>query len=732
MSKQRYKFLQMLRLKYRQPLVIAQKELLVSFGVASCIISLRALGFFQLFEWSAFDKFFQLRPNEAPEERITIVAIDEISIRTIGTWPLPDNIIAEVLTKINKYQPRAIGLNIYRDLKVNPGHEQLLSVYKSIPNLIGIEKLSQNQDNHVLPPIGLPRNQVGFNNIVVDADAKVRRSLLYWHIFDQKYESFALKLAKLYLYPENIVPKPASNNPKYLRLGKAVFPRFQPYDGAYIGADNKGYQIISNFSKPSCATCYPDNWGFRRVSLRDILHDKVPENWINDRIVLIGTTAPSLQDYVQTPHSSPFVGTIRTVPGVELQAHFISELISAALNSRPLIKVWSNLIEYLWIFVCAYLGAITRYRIKSTTASFLTIILLSCVLTGSAFVIFLDGWWIPIVPGLLSFCLSTLVITFQIAYVQEELRRSKEFLDQIINTIPDPVFVKNNKHQWIVLNEAYCDFIGYPKEALLEQSDYNYFPKPQADKFRKSDDLVFQTQQSCESEEEFTDRRGNTYLIATKRSLHKDAAGNFYLVGVIRDITKRKRMEEELKLAAAELSRSNNELKVQEDRLRYLAYHDPLTGLPNRKLFVEQLEESLDWAKNNDLMVGLLFIDLDGFKQVNDTLGHEMGDRLLITIANRLNNCLRGSDTVARLGGDEFTVILRAIPREEIAAKVAEKILSTITEPILLEDNVAKVSASIGVSVYPLNSRESETLIKQADVAMYRAKHMGKNRYEFA
>lgn len=131
-------------------------------------------------------------------------------------------------------------------------------------------------------------------------------------------------------------------------------------------------------------------------------------------------------------------------------------------------------------------------------------------------------------------------------------------------------------------------------------------------------------------------------------------------------------------------------------------------------------------------MLGLLFIDLDGFKKVNDTLGHEMGDRLLITVANRLNNCLRGSDTVARLGGDEFTVILRAIPKEEVAAKVAEKILLTITEPILLEGNVAKVSASIGISIYPTNSHDTETIIKQADAAMYRAKHMGKNRYEFA
>jgi diguanylate cyclase (GGDEF)-like protein/PAS domain S-box-containing protein len=730
MSKQRYKFLQMFRSKQKRPL-LSQRELLVSLGVTSCILALRAVGFFQLFEWIALDMFFQLRPLENYPQPITIVVIDEVSLRTIGTWPIPDGIIAEILTKLNKHQPKVIGLDIYRDFEVNAGHKQLQSVYKTTPNLIGIEKLSQKQDNHVPPPRGLNPNQVGFNNIVLDTDGKVRRSLLYWHTYKQKHESFALKIAKLYLKAANIVPLPAQRNPEYLQLGKAVFTRFLPNDGSYIGADNKGYQIITNFPKPNCTNC-SENWGFRKISLRELLNDKVPENWIKNRIVLIGSAAPSLQDYVQTPYSSQLVGKAQTISGVELQAYFISELISAALHSRPLIKVWPDPIEYLWIWVCACLGVVTRYRISKTTISFLIIALSGFVLFTSAFLIFLDGWWIPIIPALVSLFASTFVVTCQITFVQEELKRSKEFLDQIINTIPDPVFVKNKNYQWIVLNEAYCDLLGYPKEILIEKTDYDYFPETQANLFRQSDDLVFRTHQPCETEEEFTDKNGNTYSIATKRSLHKDAAGNSYLVGVIRDITKRKLMEEDLKRAAAELFRSNNELKIREDRLRYLAYHDPLTGLPNRKLFGEQLEESLSWAKHNNLMVGLLFIDLDGFKKVNDTLGHEMGDRLLITVANRLNNTLRGSDTVARLGGDEFTVILRAIPKKDIAAKVAEKILLTVTEPILLENNVARVSASIGISIYPHNSYDTETLIKQADTAMYRAKHMGKNRYEFA
>lgn len=731
MRKHLDKRLRMLLLGIKLPSIKGKRELLATFGVASCVIALRSLGLLQSFEWAAWDRFFQMRSLEPANERITIVEIDEPSLRSIGTWPLPDNLLADLLTKLDRYQPRIIGLDIYRDLKVGNGREELAKAFTK-KNIIGIEKLSQNQEQQVSPPEDLDKNRVGFNNVVLDADGKVRRNLLYWHIGNQLHESFSLKLAKEYLKFAQVTPKASSNNPEYLQLGKAVFKRFQPSDGSYVGADNKGYQILANFSSSSCETCKPEPWGFRKIPLREVLADRVPENWIRDRIILIGSTAPSLQDYVQTPFSSPLMGSARTMAGVELQAHFTNELIAAALDGRPLIKVWSNPLEWLWILVCAYLGAITRWRIKSITASFATIVSLCFLFAGCAFILFLDGWWMPIVPGLLGLWGSTLVATCQIAYIQDEFKRSKEFLHQVINTIPDPVFVKNNKHEWIVLNEAYCNLIGYPKEVLLEKSDYNFFPKHQADAFHAADEQVLQTKQPHEIEEELTDSRGNAYSIATKRSLHKDAAGNYFLVGVIRDITKRKQIEEDLKQTAAELFRSNSELKQREDSLRYLAYHDPLTGLPNRKLFAEQLEESLSWAKTNDLMVALLFIDLDGFKQVNDTLGHEMGDRLLVTIAGRLNNILRASDTVARLGGDEFTIILRAIPKQDVAARVAEKILIAIAEPITLESNVARVSASIGISIYPLNSQDTETLIKQADSAMYRAKHMGKNRYIFA
>ncbi|MEH2357356.1 CHASE2 domain-containing protein [Nostoc sp.] len=716
----------------KQSLSRGHRELITAASVAVCVLVLHSIGLLQSLELAALDQFFRLRPNEPSEERITIVGIDEADLKEVGSWPIPDAKIAELLQKLNVHKPRAIGLDIYRDLPVEPGNQELRNAYKSMPNLIGIELLSKNKNFSVPPPLGLNQDQVGINNVLYDLDGKVRRSLLYSQVKNQVHESFALKLALLYLKSKRITPTKAKSNPKYLQLGKAAFTRFEANDGAYVGADDGGYQILSNFPKPKCQSSSGEFCSFRQVSMRDVLADKVKANLIKDRIILIGSTAPSLLDFVFIPYSSSVMSTAKSVPGIQLQAYFISELISAAVDGRPLLKVWPDLVEYLWVFVWSYLGAVTIWRIRHATRSLFSIIVCCFVLTVSAYLAFLYGWWIPLIPSLVCFGTSAIWMTSHIAQMQEEWKRSKEFLHHVINTIPDPIFVKNEQHQWIVLNEAYCRFIGYPNKLLIEKSDYDFFPKHEADVFRQQDDLVFRTQQPQEHEEEFTNADGQTHQIATKRSLHKDSAGNFFLVGVIRDITQRKLMEEHLKRTAAELYRSNNELKLKEDHLRYLAYHDPLTGLSNRKFFAEQLYESLHWAQHNNLLLGLLFIDLDGFKQVNDTLGHEMGDRLLMTIAERLSNSLRASDTVSRLGGDEFTVILRAIPNVQIAAKVAEKILSSITKPIVLDGCKIQVSASIGISVYPYNSQDSETLIKQADTAMYRAKRLGKNRYEFA
>jgi diguanylate cyclase (GGDEF)-like protein/PAS domain S-box-containing protein len=172
-------------------------------------------------------------------------------------------------------------------------------------------------------------------------------------------------------------------------------------------------------------------------------------------------------------------------------------------------------------------------------------------------------------------------------------------------------------------------------------------------------------------------------------------------------------------------------IKDSEKQLEYLAHHDPLTKLPNRLLLQDRLSHAIKSAHRNKSRVAVLFLDLDNFKTINDTMGHHVGDILLGDVAERLQECLREEDTVARFGGDEFIIILEQIPDVARVTNVADKILSAINKPYPHKDRVLSISTSIGISIYPDDGDNSETLIKRADAAMYSAKQQGRNRYAF-
>jgi diguanylate cyclase (GGDEF)-like protein len=171
--------------------------------------------------------------------------------------------------------------------------------------------------------------------------------------------------------------------------------------------------------------------------------------------------------------------------------------------------------------------------------------------------------------------------------------------------------------------------------------------------------------------------------------------------------------------------------KEREQRIQHLADHDALTGLLNRRLLEDRLQQSITLARRNDALVAVMLIDLDGFKAVNDQFGHLMGDYALRTVARRLRECVRESDTVARLGGDEFVILLSGQRVPDDSSLVAEKILAALTEPVAAGGRRFEIGASIGISIYPRDGTTPEALLKHADAAMYRVKEAGKNRYQY-
>ena len=188
--------------------------------------------------------------------------------------------------------------------------------------------------------------------------------------------------------------------------------------------------------------------------------------------------------------------------------------------------------------------------------------------------------------------------------------------------------------------------------------------------------------------------------------------------------------KDEIGYLAAGFNQMLEKIDAHDNRLRRIAHYDNVTGLPNRHYFNQRLEDAISVATEQSEHVGVLFIDLDNFKMVNDTLGHNIGDQLLKSVSDRISDTLRGNDCVCRIGGDEFAVILQEIPNHETAAVVAGKVLNEMVQPMLLNDSEIYIGASIGISLYPDDASDINSLLRCADVAMYYAKGKGKNNYQ--
>jgi len=171
-------------------------------------------------------------------------------------------------------------------------------------------------------------------------------------------------------------------------------------------------------------------------------------------------------------------------------------------------------------------------------------------------------------------------------------------------------------------------------------------------------------------------------------------------------------------------------IKEHQKQLEHIAHHDALTGLPNRILLADRMQQAIVQSRRNKERMAVCYLDLDGFKPINDSMGHETGDRVLIEISRRIGNTIRGGDTVARLGGDEFVILLLGLEQADEYWLTLDRLLKAISQPIQLDHKQFSVGASIGVSLFPDNAEDPDTLLRQADQAMYTAKASGKNQYQ--
>ncbi|EDZ63805.1 diguanylate cyclase/phosphodiesterase [Sulfurimonas gotlandica GD1] len=315
---------------------------------------------------------------------------------------------------------------------------------------------------------------------------------------------------------------------------------------------------------------------------------------------------------------------------------------------------------------------------------------------------------------------------------------NSELLKLLTQQLPDMLWVKDLNGKYLYANKAICDGLLMAKDTdePIGKGDVFFALREReanSDKLNwhtfgelcfNSDQVVIENGEAMKFEEYGNVKGELLYLEVYKAPFYDEDGKTIGTVGAGRDITN-------LKKTQLDLEKNLKILDEQREQLEYQANHDSLTDLPNRVLFMDRLQQSINIAQRYDNKVALLFIDLDHFKEINDSLGHGVGDKVLIEVSRRMKNQMRKSDTLSRLGGDEFCIILNDIIDIEDMSDIITSGMEALKEPMEINGHTLYVGMSIGVSVYPNDGNSASSLLKNADAAMYKAKGDGRNTYCF-
>lgn len=406
-----------MRALLRSPLTAG---LVASALVFAALMALRITGNLEYLELAAYDWQIRMRPPASDvTPRIVIVHVTENDISKLKEWPLSDAILAHSLAKLARYGPRAIIVDIYRDVPVPPGYEQLEEVLGRYKQIIGAMKFPSPGTPGVAPPDALKgTEQVGFADIPVDSGGIVRRALLILDDGKTVAYSMDLRAVLLYLHAAGIAVQGDPENPEHIRFGSTTFRPFESNDGGYVGADAGGYQFLID---------YRDRKGvFSVLTLDQLLEGFFDPAILKDKVILMGVAAESVKDFFYTPYSRE-----NAVYGVTLHAHIVSQLLRAAIDGDKPIAVIADRIEALWIFLWCLLGGGLALLIPSAWRFALAAVAGLIVLTAIVQGLFVLGWWIPLVPPAFGWVASAALV---MAYVSSQEKRQRANLMNLFSS----------------------------------------------------------------------------------------------------------------------------------------------------------------------------------------------------------------------------------------------------------------------------------------------------------
>ncbi len=374
--------------------------IVASLAVSALVIGGKQLSLLEGLELSFADSLVRLQPDKGIDPRLLVVAVDDEDIRNLGKWPATDLVINQLLDKLNQNKPAAIGLDIYRDLPINPGNAELVTNLQLTDNIIAVCKSGNGDRNRgVAPPPEVPQERLGFSDLVVDGDSIVRRNLLTLtpapnSACPAQY-SFGFQLALHYLANQGI--KLEKTPQEYWKLGGTIFTPLNNDTAEYQNVDARGYQILLDYRSPSRVA--------EQINLTDVLKGNFDPKLVTGRIVLIGVTASSGNDFLYTPYSKGQRQDLR-MPGVVVHAQAVSQILSAVLDHKSLFWVMPGWAEVPWIFVWSVVGGVIAWRIRNPLIVVGFEALAMAGLLGIGLLMFAGLSRVPLVPPALALVLT--------------------------------------------------------------------------------------------------------------------------------------------------------------------------------------------------------------------------------------------------------------------------------------------------------------------------------------
>ncbi len=663
----------------------------VVFGLLIIVLTIFYTGSLQRLNQLIYDNYIQLGFHK-PDKDIVIIAIDDKSLSKLGHWPWSRILYARLLDQLTTANVKSVGFDIVfpKDRFYDAiGNQAFAKAIRDNGKVI-LPLLRNSWDAQITPPLSALSNEAARLAVIeTDLDSDGLTRAVYLHAGSGVAKWPTLGLAMLELESRESV---GENRPKNGLINTKSTLNWVQKE-----------RILISFSGP--------RGSFTQLSFSDVLTDDTLLDSLHDKHVLIGVTARGLSSDLSTPVS----GQTGQMSAVEFHANVLDTLLQKTAI-KPLPRQWGTLLSIILILMPLFLYP----RTAPGRAFFSAIILIVFTFLLTAVLLTVFHRWFPPTPSVLGLILGfPLWSWLRMESMVKQLFSAKERAEVTVRSIADGVITIDRNENIRYMNPVAEALTGYSlKEALglplskvfnthntrnshNFQTSSHHFMSPDAhNRFNRSN-----------KSKTFVNRTGTKYAIRTVSGEIRDAQGE----------------SDGMVLAISDVSETKEIL----DKIAHQASHDELTQLPNRALLMDRLHQAVTRAQRSKKQIAVMFVDLDGFKKINDGLGHAAGDILIKLAAERLSQCGRKGDTVARLGGDEFVLVLEGWSKSMRVFAVANKVLKQLAQPFWVDNQEAFISASIGISLYPKDGDDAEALLKTADTAMYHAKEEGKNNFQF-